>query len=321
MMNRHLNSIILLAIFSLLFLSGCGIIEVYEYDHTRPEITISYPPDQAVIGENGVTVNVTATDDEAVVRVEFYINANHDTTADVTSEPFTYWLMHPNSMRPAIGSSFTLFAKAFDARDNEMISNFVPLYYEWRPLILDRDEGINSNIDEVFVRSTDLSLEFRITTHDDWRKITDKSGLNCAFFLDTDRDASTGHHTTQVPQVPIVSFLGDDAPAYTVNNIGPDYAIIVGIEGNQLYRWDKVSVNWIDQAELNFISMKSDTNIATLGINLAEIGTPQSVDIVVARITYADSTYWDWAPDTSHVNYIIDGLFLNEINHRVSNCM
>ncbi|MBN1153871.1 hypothetical protein JXB12_03015 [candidate division KSB1 bacterium] len=311
-MNRNMTNITLSLFTILLFVSGCGMIDVYEFDHMRPEITVNYPPDEAVIGENGITVHLDASDDEGVVRVEFYINAHHDTSADDTQEPFEYALMNPNTMNIETGRPFTLFAKAFDARDNEMISNFVPLYYQWRPLIQDKDEPMNSNIDEVFVRSTSSSLEFRVTTFDDWRNIGSKSGLNCAFFLDTDQNAATGHHAQQIPDTPVESFLGEDNPLYQVNNIGPEYAVILGIEGNRLYQWDEDSLHWQGKAELSYIEMKSDTNVAALGVPLSDIGNPQAVDLVVARITYSDSTYWDWAPDTSHVEYKIDGLFLNE---------
>lgn len=88
-------------------------------DNESPDVQITNPANGSVVSG---TVNITAeaTDNKGVEKVEFYIDGVIVSTS--TSRPYTYsW--STTSLQDS--SSHTIYAKAFDAADNEGISQTV----------------------------------------------------------------------------------------------------------------------------------------------------------------------------------------------------
>lgn len=82
-------------------------------------MTVTAPSDGATV-QDTVAVNVTAEDNKGVARVEIYIdNALVDT---LEAEPYTYnWITNPLTD----SSLHTIYAQAFDAAENEGVSDTV----------------------------------------------------------------------------------------------------------------------------------------------------------------------------------------------------
>ncbi len=207
-----------------------------------------------------------------------------------------------------------LFAKAYDNAGNSTISDTIKFYYKWVLLLQDENEPFPRDLDKVYIRSTSTTLEFRLETNGNWsdpHEDEDGEGIDCAIFLDTDRDPNTG----LTPQ---------DSLWYTVGDIGPDFVAVVGNEGDSLWTWGWVTVgdttinSWEKFTDFDYLNLQNNTNQFEVGINLEDIGNPQIVDIVTANLTMEpDTTYWDWAPNDGHITYEIDGLYIGKLNKPV----
>jgi hypothetical protein len=170
---------------------------------------------------------------------------------------------------------------------------------QWVLLKEDDNEPFSRDLNKVYVKSSSTSLEFRVKVNGVWndpRSIN--GGINCAIFLDTDRNSNTGLK-------PDKSYW-----LYQVNDIGPDYAVIVGIEGDSLWRWDSNKKDWKNLTAPKYLKIETDSDSFEVGINVQDIGSPSLIDIVVSNITYIepDTSYRDWLPNTGHITYQISGL-------------
>ncbi len=284
---------------------GC---EVSDPDTEQPEITISYPPNNSVIGDT-ITIRISAADNEGVSRVAFFFNSHWDTTGDDYSQPFSYhWDLVEDSIQ--LGRHFTIYAKAFDDAQNEMISNFIHITYKWVQVLNDRNEDFDADIHKVYVRNTADKLQFRIETYENWNNIQDSTGLNCAIFLDTDQDNITGLSPDTLDNIEGRRLLDHNLSSYSVNDIGPEYAIAMGVDGNGLYSWQDST--WVWQNDIEFLNFKNDTNIVELEINRSDLNNPTNMDVVVSSLTFGsrNNVFWDWAPDSLHSTYHIDGNYI-----------
>jgi len=93
--------------------ASAAVTVILDNDITPPAVSITSPASGSTVTADPVTVDVDATDDRAVVKVELYVNGVR--TATDTSAPFSlkWW--------PQNGT-FTLTAKAFDAGGNTTTS-------------------------------------------------------------------------------------------------------------------------------------------------------------------------------------------------------
>lgn len=318
--GRILGQGSVLAIMLGLLLISC---DIYTPDTDQPQIQLSYPPDSAVIGDS-VLMQVNAEDNKVVARVEYYQNGRLDSAGIQTEPPFDYmWNAREDSMPP--GKKVQLFAKAFDAQNNEMISNFIKVMYQWKTLVNDANDDSVRNLDQVMVRTTSSNIDFRISSYKRWKDLRHKAdGLRCAIFMDTDQDSGTGYNPDQQFFGPDWSFLEEPTKSYEVNDIGPEYMLILGIEGNQLYNWNTSAGEWQPTGELEFTAVESDTNVFEVGLTRETIGNPRGIDLAVANITieldYEEEEvdtipHWDWAPDESHSSFKVleDYIVGNEV--------
>jgi hypothetical protein len=174
-----------------------------------------------------------------------------------------------------------------DDDDNPVNPN--PPVDEWEILIQDPDEGDPANLDTLSVLVTDSSVIFRLDTHGAWADPYDPDGgVNAAIFVDTDTDVSTGLSSTS-------------GYAYHPNDIGADLAIIVGVEGDSLFRWDPGNNAWANPAELSSLMLVADTSRFEVELNYSLIGYPDKLDIVAATVCWIDfEANYDFGPDQGH---------------------
>ncbi len=297
-MKNLLTFIMSVFIVITMFFIGCDkIFTEPEADEQPPDISITYPTTNSVIGDT-ITFNTIAVDNNSVSKVAFFIDNTLE--SEDTEKPYEYFF---NSSNMDIGSIHTLFAKAYDEAGNSAISDTVNFYYKWILLLQDENEPFLRDLDKVYIRSTSTTLEFRVETNGNWvdpHAGGDGEGIDCGLFLDTDQDQNTGLN----PQ---------DTTWYTVGDIGPDFVGVIGNEGDSLWIWHSDDSTWDTFEDFDYLILQNNVNYFEVGINLEAIGNPEIVDIVTANLTMEpDTTYWDWSPDEGHVTYEIDGLYLGK---------
>lgn len=257
-------------------------------DVESPHVALSHPPSNAVIGDN-VTFVAEATDSRFVATVEFVINGV--VTYLDAEYPFEFtW----DASGEDVGSVHSVYARATDGAGNQSESPVVVVHCRWRRLISDDNEFGGVNIARLFVRSTATMIEFRMVTYESWQDVHDpENGLDVGIMLDVDQNQSTG----------LNEFVPGWAPP---NDIGADFGAGVGYEGDRLWEWDAADTLWEPAAEYVQSSIPDSGSRFEVGIALSDIGDPSVIDVVV--ISSLD--HWDWAPDSGHATYHVDGLYL-----------
>jgi len=258
-------------------------------DTQPPTVSLTYPPDGAVIGDS-VIVSADAADVRSVASVEFRVDGVTKHTD--TSPPYQYaW----DASAEALGSDHTLYARARDAAGNEAGSSVVTVFCTWKPLVLDADDPWETDIARVYARRTASTLEFRVETHGDWSDPHDwDGGINVAVFLDVDCSQATG--------------LSSSTPGwYEPNDIGADFGVAVGATGDTVWMWEAADTAWVQYADLEYLDLPDVGNSFEVGVALSDIGDPGAVDVVVANVHSGD---WDWAPDAGHRTVQVDDLYI-----------
>jgi hypothetical protein len=259
-------------------------------DTEAPDVSITYPPSNAVIG-NEVLITAEATDTRSVAVVELLVDGEPAGADSTHPYEFTW-----DASSEEIGSIHTLRARATDAAGNEGLSPEVVVHCRWVRLIGDSDEGWDTNLDRVFVRSTDTLLEFRVITYGNWEDVHSlDTGIDVGIFLDVDRNQATG----------LNQFIPGWCPP---NDIGADYGAGVGFEGDILWRWDAADTLWVFHEDYVTSAIPETGRQFDVGIELADIGDPYDIDVVVVNAL----AFWDWAPDSGHATYVVNGLYLGE---------
>jgi hypothetical protein len=76
----------------------------------------------------------------------------------------------------------------------------------------------------------------------------------------------------------------------------------------RIFTWALADTLWRLFSEYAYASIPDSGSRFDVGVYRADIGAPWAVDIVVVGM----ADYFDWAPDTGHVTYFIDGLYLGD---------
>lgn len=278
----------------LFIISGCDTDESTP-DSQPPFITISNPLQGSIVGDT-VLISASAQDNESVAYVEIFIDNTLEAT--VNTAPFTYLL---DASDFEIGSSHTIFAKAYDPSDNNAVSDTINVVCRWIRLFDDEDEPELLDISSVYARSTEAKLEFRVETNGTWEDPFDwREGIDCAIFIDSDCDANTG-------------LTPDDSIWYSVNDIGPDFLCNIGAESNKIYSWNNQSVAWEDVEPIEFLNIADSSSYFEVGIQLSDIGNPEEINLVLANLHVSEEmNITDWVPNngSGHITYSVDGLYI-----------
>ena len=265
-------------------------------DTESPTAVLLHPAEGGVVGDS-TSVIVEAHDNDRVERVEFYVDGVHVDGADDYTEPYTYlWSLAGFDT----ASTHIVFARAYDPRGNVAVSDTATVYYQWRPLIADPNEPIARNLKTIYERSTASQVQFRVETYNGWGDYkAEVGGIDCALYIDIDRDSSTGDRVTS---------------GLPINDIGAEYRLIIGQDGDVFDRWVEASSDWIVGAEIDYLQITNNSKVFVVSVNLTRILNPSSFDLVVANVNLDSAatfgiTKWDWAPDQGHATVYIDRSF------------
>ena len=87
-------------------------------------------------------------------------------------------------------------------------------------------------------------------------------------FLDTNSNPNTGLPHGNIQSL-FGSFFGiNDSLKYSTSDISPEYVIVIGVEGDGIWKWDLNSSDWVSFDTPEFVTMINDTNYFEIGINL-----------------------------------------------------
>ena len=265
-----------------------------EIDPTFPTVDIFSPEPLQIIGDT-VTITVYPNISAEVTRVEFYIDGYHVPAADDTTAPWEY-LWDASGLN--IGSSYTLFVKAYDAQGRVGVSDTVSVIYLWEELLpsVDFNDPWQTDIKRIYARSTDSLLEVRVETWEDWydpydTDTFDDTTLDLAMYFDADLSAGTGRTYMALPSHPL-------------NGIGADYQSIVGLHGNDAFRKFNSGTNSFDllygPGDLPYYNLPPDTNVFEIGFYWSYFG----VGTTAIRAVFVNAFYiepeapiFDWFPN------------------------
>jgi len=151
----------------------------------------------------------------------------------------------------------------------------------WCLLAIDLDEGVGSNLKEVYWRASSNVLYFKVVFYRTWTNL--HSDIDTGIFLNIDQNAGTGLTS---------GYYSDD------NGVGADFLIVVGIEGDSLWQW--AGTLWNQGAyTLAYLDAPDNSDTFLVGVYLTDLGisTQDCIDVTVGDIRSG----WDWMPDSGQI--------------------
>jgi hypothetical protein len=271
--------------------AGNAMATEYSWEFTTSTIVLLSPRDQAVVGDS-VVIEVASSGSGVIYRVEFFPDPGRAGVIDSVA-PFSYLIENPAW---ELGSANRLAATAYDSLGAVVFSDTVTVHYLWRLVIVDaafESDGIGiipRDLKNIYMRSTDSLLEFRVETNEPWPgsyKNT-STGISVAMFLDTDQNSATGQTTA-----------GGGTQA--INDIGAEYRIVIGLNGDSLSQW-KLSgdaATWVGLARITGVVAADNSDFFECSINLSRLPAVSAFDLVVAGVAtpLVQPYRWDWAPN------------------------
>jgi hypothetical protein len=262
-------------------------------DGVPPTALLVKPVSNAVFGDS-LKIAVTATDNDLINRIEFYADGVHLTGADDTTYPYEgFW--KPSGL--TLGSEHTIYAIAYDAAGNSTVSDTVTVHYLWRLIVVDPNElDVPRNISRIYTRSSTTQIQFRVETYNGWSDYKSAAaGIDVAFFLDVDRDSTTGDRST-------------DNNTRPIGDIGADYKMVVGNHGDSVGRWN--GSTWTPYGEVENLVISNNSNFFEVSVSITRLGYPDVIDMITANVVKdaIGTLQWDWAPNLplGHVTIDID---------------
>ena len=294
---RHI-ALLAVGLFVLALVAGCSSSSGPDEaaDDTAPTIAFANMVNNGVVRDEA-TIEIDATDSRSMDQVDFYVDGV--LVLSDTEAPYQYtW----DGTGQQMASTHVVYAVAWDAADNSAQSAPCTLHYQWRRIASDPDETMEQDIQAVYVRSSDTMLEFRVETYGSWVDPYEWGyGVDVGIFMDTDLDYETGLNY-------------DEGWFYWPNDIGADYAAVVGWEDDSLWSWDEDYLMWNTEAPHAYVDLNTNSDYFEFGVSLAEMGNPTEMDIVVLAI--CPGSYFDYAPDAYHIHYVVDHCYQGQTRNR-----
>ena len=277
----------------LLLLAGCE--SSTESDSTPPEISFATLFDYAVVDATFI-VELNASDNESVDRVLFELDGVLDSELTDFQAPFTATIDWGDRV---VGESMQLRAIAYDDAGNSTPTDAITVYREWLEVASDSDDEFDRNLYRLLSRCDGDYLDFRVEVYGTWvDPYSMEGGVNCAIFVDSDRDAATGLSTTSDYY-------------YAPGDLGADYGAFAGLEGDAIYEWNNDQTYWDSPTAYHDFYLPENANMFEVSISLADIDNPQIIGLVVGWDALNEGTSRaDWLPDSQSlslpigVNYI-----------------
>lgn len=245
----------------------------------KPSAFVVSPADSS-IGTGLVDFLFGATHPIGLDKYEFYVD---DVLADqfvgnVGSHTFTF-----DFSALEIGTIHQFYAMVYDTAGNSDTTSVINMYAHWEVLAVDGNDGyspleVPNDVRRILGRSTDSTLELRIEYAYNWQHPYVDTAVDLGLFFDTDLNGQTGRR---------------DAAADSLNGIGADHRIILGLHGGDtcLSYWDANSVRWeltYDTTGLIYHNLPQDTNFMEIGLFWDDMNVAQAVYLVGVNVYFPD---------------------------------
>ena len=120
---------------------------------------------------------------------------------------------------------------------------------------------------------------------------------DCLFFIDSDRNKATGATSIMSGRLPVP--LGD---------IGADYRVILGVNGDSVWRY---SGSWVSAIPVRRLRVLSNSNFFEFSVWHSDLGSPAAFNFNAANVNIQppDVLVYDMVPATGHASYKVDELY------------
>lgn len=245
----------------------------------KPNAFVVSPADSS-IGTGLVDFVFGATHPIGIDKYEFYVD---DVLADeyignVGNHTFTF-----DFSALEIGTIHQFYAMAYDTAGNSDTTDVINMYAHWEILAIDGNDGFNplvvpNDVRKILGRSTDSTLELRIEYGYNWQHPYVDTAVDLGMFFDTDLNGLTGRR---------------DAAADSLNGIGADFRIILGLHGGDtcLSEWNPNSLKWelvYDTTGLIYHNLPQDTNIMEISLLWDDMNVAQALYLVAVNVYFPD---------------------------------
>jgi hypothetical protein len=134
----------------------------------------------------------------------------------------------------------------------------------------------------------------------DWIRADSVGGIDCAFFLDTDQNNSSGRTYVNDP-------FGVQLP---INDIGAEIRMIIGGHGDWVWRY--AGGAWSDSQMVQSVTVSRNSNFFECSALLSSLNFPFRFDLVVSNVHFESTSSWtyDWVPLSGHITLEADGKYL-----------
>jgi hypothetical protein len=260
---------------------------------------ITFPPDAAILGQT-MGLQATTQGGSDTGKVMFVIDG-----ALVATDSFPPFAYNWNPDLNPIGTSHSLQMIVKDTSGQSDTSAILTFHDKWRLLATGDATTSPINIRKILTRSTSSRIEFRVDFDSSWTAYKDTArGIDCALFIDSDRNRSTGDTATGSNE------------SQPIGDIGADYKIVVGLHGDSLWVFDQNSKTWVGAILPRALHVASPSNYFELAVYVTDIGSPSAFNLVAANVHFVvppppqpSIPVYDWVPLTGHLSFTADGRY------------
>ncbi len=320
-------------------INGINLAALYSWSFNTPTIiptsVFAIPNDSSIIGDTA-TYSLITSNPIGIDSVQYFVDnirVGVDNT-DLASERSDFVV---DASLFTIGTEHTLYAISYDSLGNFGHSDTITFFYLWQEVYSEGNDGFNqtqvpNDLRKMFIRSTDSTLELRYEYGYNWiypygpdssvctRTYVcgiDTSIASCSdtavdlgIYIDTDLNPGTGRL---------------DGGGGTLNGIGADYRIILGLHGGDtaLSIWNSSQAQWdvvYDTLGFTNHSVPQNSKFMEIGMLWTDLGNPNVVDIVNVNVFFRnfcspDDFLPDFMPDqgSGHVRVFKENRYIGPV--------
>jgi thermitase len=184
-----------------------------------------------------------------------------------------------------------------DLSNNELSAVYTvvvsPSEDNWTLLANNTDSGVGCGLKEAYSQLDDGVVFLKVAFYRNWNIAS--QAIDAWVLIDSDQNSRTG--------IPLNAYPGQE------DCLGVDYMILVGIEGNEILRWNTTERSWDSNSlQLLYLDAPNNTNTYVVGVAAEDIEVADSFDCSFVEVTvlFMPSyiwTYWNWMPTSGYVPF------------------
>ncbi len=229
---------------------------------------------------------------ESDVEVRLVVN-NTVVNSTHVSIPYGQYAYPTLSWTPATDGTYnvTMYATPISGEtitlNNAISGSFHALLppSSWTLVAEDGEGDYGCDLNETSTEANAGIMYFKVGFYNSWTNM--HQDVDVVILVDADRNQRTGLPDQYYPD------------QYTY--LGADYAIVVGSDGFEIWKWD-MNLNYFDSSNpitLAYLDAPENSNEFIVGVYMTDLATDGSIDFNVV-----DAVGWDWVFDVGNVPFI-----------------